>query len=63
MYREPAFMRDLHRRQAREYERTKSLSLHEFVRLLEERAQRALRKWGLKEMSSKNGARKIVSTK
>ena len=63
MYREPAFMRKLHRRQAREYEKTKSLSFHEFVRLLDEKAQRVLRKWGLKETSSKNGTRKIVSTK
>ena len=60
MYREPAFMRDLHRSQIQEYEETKSLSIHDYVRLLGQRSQEVLREWGLRERSLGKGKKQIV---
>ena len=60
MYREPAFMKDLHKMQAKEYEKTKSLSLHEYVKTLEKSSQKVLKQWGLKEKSLGRGRKQIV---
>ncbi len=60
MYREPAFMRDLHKMQAKEYERTKSLSLHDYIKTLGESSQKVLKQWGLKERSLGRGRKQII---
>ncbi|MDI6735805.1 MAG: hypothetical protein QME42_06380 [bacterium] len=60
MYREPAFMRDLHTRQEEDYEKTKNLKIHEFVQLVEERGQRALQNWNLKEQPVSKEIKQIV---
>lgn len=60
MYREPAFMRDIHTRQEKDYEKTKSLKTHEFVQLVEERGQRALQNWNLKEQPLSKEIKQIV---
>ena len=60
MYREPAFMRDLHRMQANEYEKTKSLSLHDYIMLLGERSRGVLKEWGLRERSLGKGKKQII---
>lgn len=61
MYREPAFMRDIHTRQEEDYEKTKNLKTHEFVQLVEERGQKALQNWKLKEQSVSKDIKQIVS--
>ena len=60
MYREPAFMRDLHRSQIKEYEKTKFLSLHDYIRLLGERSQEVLKEWKLTERSLGKGKKQII---
>lgn len=60
MYSEPAFMKDLHRMQAKEYEETKSLSLHDYLKLLEDRSQEVLKEWGLRERQFGRGKKQIV---
>ena len=60
MYREPAFMRDLHRMQVKEYEKTKTLSLHDYVKILGDRSQEVLRGWGLQEKFLAKGGKQIV---
>ena len=60
MYREPAFMRDLHRSQVNEYEKTKFLSLHDYIRLLGERSQKVLKEWKLTERALEKGKKQII---
>jgi hypothetical protein len=60
MYKEPAFMRDLHRMQDREYERTKALSLHDYIELLTGRSREVLREWGLRERIVGKGRKQII---
>lgn len=59
MYKEPAFMKDIHKKQEKEYKKTKNLSLRQFVMYINNKAEIALKNWGLEEKSI-NKVNKII---